>query len=163
MIKFIDPAPPPANVAPKPRPAVKAPPVPPVEKVSVAPAVEEPKVPAPEPVKHPAPAAPIARHHAKPTETSTKTTTDLAPGVTATTDSVQAELEASPAFRTFVADAKISGVYQGTPARAFINGRLVRAGEILDSSLGIRFDSVEPSTKSIVFKDVSGAKVTRRY
>ena len=74
-----------------------------------------------------------------------------------------ATAEATPAFRSFVADAKISGVFQGTPPRAFINGRLVRLGEVVDSSLGIRFDSIDPKTKNIVFKDSSGATVARRY
>jgi hypothetical protein len=88
---------------------------------------------------------------------------ELAPGVKATTESVKAVRNASPEFRAFVAGARISGVYQGTPPRAFINGRMMRTGEVVDSFLEITFDSVDPDTKSIVFKDSSGATVSRRY
>jgi hypothetical protein len=88
---------------------------------------------------------------------------ELAPGVTATTEAVKAVRNASADFRAFVATARITGVYQGTPARAFINGRLVRTGEVVDSALDITFDSVDADTKNIVFKDASGATVSRRY
>jgi hypothetical protein len=88
---------------------------------------------------------------------------ELAPGVTATTEAVKAVRNASADFRAFVASARITGVYQGTPARAFINGRMVRTGEVVDSSLEITFDSVDADTKNIIFKDASGATVSRRY
>ncbi len=158
MMKFVDT---PASAPQKPRPPVRTAPVTPPP----APVVEKPK---PAPVE-PEPAPAVVEHprtpktRAKNTDTSNKVTTDLAPGVTVTTEGVQAEVEASQSFRTFVADAKVSGVFQGTPARAFINGRLVRAGEVVDSSLGIRFDSVDVENRNIVFKDTSGAKVSRRY
>ena len=132
----------PLNLAPEPEPATTKPAAP-----------EEPVPVRPRPV----------RQHPKSTALSTTATTDLAPGVTVTTEAVEAEVEASQAFRTFVADAKISGVFQGTPSRAFINGRLIRVGEVVDSSLGVRFESVDPATKTIVFKDTTGAKVARRY
>jgi hypothetical protein len=90
-------------------------------------------------------------------------TVELAPGVTATTESIKAVPNASAAFRSFVASAKISGVYQGTPPRAFINGRLVRMGEMVDEMMEIHFDSVDSDTRSIVFKDSTGATVSRRY
>jgi hypothetical protein len=156
MVKFIDPPPPPPSFVPKPRPPVK------LKPVEEAPVVAEPEVKIPvEQVDRPVTRTPKPR--VKSGETTTKATTDLAPGVTVTTEAVHAEIEASQGFRTFVADAKISGVFQGTPSRAFINGRLVRAGETVDASLGVRFDSVDTATKNIVFKDANGAKVSRRY
>jgi hypothetical protein len=106
---------------------------------------------------------------AKPVETGpvarvdSTATVELTPGVMATTESVKAVPNASSAFRTFVASARISGVYQGTPQRAFINGRLVRAGEMVDSSLEIYFDGVDLANRSIIFKDSIGATVSRRY
>ena len=152
--KFIEPPPPP----PKPKPVIVH-----TEPVVAMPATEpdttKAVVPANDQVER-AP-APAVHPHSKPALAAV--TTDLAPGVTITTESVEAETEATPAFRSFVADAKISGVFQGTPPRAFINGRLVRLGEVVDSSLGIRFDSIDPKTKNIVFKDASGATVGRRY
>ena len=97
------------------------------------------------------------------TRVASTATIELAPGVTATTELVKAVRAASTEFRAFVATARINGVYQGTPPRAFINGRMVRTGEVVDSSLEITFDSVDLDTKSIVFKDASGATVSRRY
>jgi hypothetical protein len=91
-------------------------------------------------------------------------TSQLAPGVTASTVAPEiSESAASPAFRSWVANARINGVFQGTPPRALINGRTVRAGQILDDSLGIIFDSVEADTNTIVFRDRSGATVSRRF
>ena len=97
------------------------------------------------------------------TRVDSTATVELTPGVMATTESVKAVPNASSAFRTFVASARISGVYQGTPPRAFINGRLVRTGEMIDSTMEIYFDSVDLATRSVVFKDSTGATVSRRY
>jgi hypothetical protein len=143
--KFINP-PPPSRV-PKPREVVTTP--------FVETPTSIPEEVAPEPTH--------SRQKSKSGATTTSATTDLAPGVTVTSEDVVAEIEASQSFRSFVADAKISGVFQGTPPRAFINGRLIRVGETVDSSLGIRFESIDPKTQSILFKDTSGATVSRRY
>jgi hypothetical protein len=94
---------------------------------------------------------------------STTATTTIAPGVTATTD-IDAAAEATAAFRSWVANAKLSSVVWGaTPARAFINGRLVRAGDTVDAGLGIKFDGVNAEKMQLIFKDKSGATVMRRY
>jgi hypothetical protein len=90
------------------------------------------------------------------------TTTTLGGGVTATTQ-LEVAAEATPAFRAFVANAKVSGVFQGNPPRAFINGKLTRAGETVDASLGITFDSIDAERKLMVFKDRTGASVARKY
>jgi hypothetical protein len=70
---------------------------------------------------------------------------------------------ASPEFRDFVANANIGGVFQGTPARALINGRIVREGQVLDSVLGISFDRIDANKKVIYFKDATGAVVSKDY
>jgi hypothetical protein len=93
----------------------------------------------------------------------TTAVTKVARGVTATTQLEYAAAEASAEFRTFVASAKVSGVFQGTPARAMINGRLVRAGESVSTALGIRFDGVDPAKRHLIFKDRNGAIVARKY
>jgi hypothetical protein len=90
------------------------------------------------------------------------TTTTLGGGVTATTQ-LEVAAEATPAFRAFVANAKVSGVFQGNPPRAFINGKLTRAGETVDAGLGITFDSIDAERKLMVFKDRTGASVARKY
>ena len=106
-----------------------------------------------------APASPAPGSAGK---TATGVTT-LQKGLTATTTLEFAAPEASVEFRSFVASAKVSGVFQGTPARAMINGRLVRSGETVDAGLGIRFDGVDSAKRHLVFKDRNGAVVVRKY
>ncbi len=88
--------------------------------------------------------------------------TSVAPGLAATTQ-IEAAPEASPVFLAWVVNIKVNGVFQGTPARAMINGRLTRTGEVVDGNLGITFESVDADRKHLIFKDRSGATVTRKY
>lgn len=90
------------------------------------------------------------------------TTTTIAPNVSATTP-LDAAPEANGSFRAFVANAKVSGVFQGTPARAVINGKLSRAGDIVEPTLGITFTGIDSEKRHLVFKDKSGATVSRRF
>jgi len=90
--------------------------------------------------------------------------TTLSPGVMATTnEEVTVQAQASKEFKRFVAEARISGVFQGDPPRVFINGRTVRAGDMVDKNLGVTFESIDVNRKTITFRDESGATVTRRY
>ena len=77
------------------------------------------------------------------------TYTTIAPGVSASTE-IESGNAAGLEFRTYVANVKISGVFQGTPSRAFINGRMTRVGDTVDGPLGIVFESVDPDRKAIV-------------
>ena len=70
---------------------------------------------------------------------------------------------ASVAFRSYIANAKIGGVFQGQPTRVLINGRIVRPGDTVDEKLAITFIEVEAVDRLLVFKDVTDARVTRRY
>ena len=92
-----------------------------------------------------------------------RATSQLSPGVVATTTVANISGNASPAFSTWVANAKISGVFQGTPPRALINGRTVRLGQEVDIALGISFHALDAAAKTIVFRDQSGATGSRRY
>ena len=92
-----------------------------------------------------------------------QTSSPIAPGISATNSNVEALSEATPAFRAFVANAKIPGVFPGDSPRAMINNRLTRVGDIVDSALGITFDGVDADKRQIIFKDKTGATVTRRY
>lgn len=109
-----------------------------------------------------APPSPAPASHTLST-TSVPGNTTLAPGVVAKTGVTITNSGASPEFRAFIANAKISGVFQGENARAFINGRVMRVGELVDAKLGITFDSIDAEHKQIVFKDRAGAIVTRKY
>ncbi|MEY4941790.1 MAG: hypothetical protein RIQ93_3525 [Verrucomicrobiota bacterium] len=99
-----------------------------------------------------------------PAPKAVSTVTSLSPGVSATAD-VEAAAEASPAFRSFVANAKVGGVAQvgARLATMIINGRLARAGEIVDAGLGITFMGIDAEKRYLIFKDKAGATVTRRY
>jgi len=109
------------------------------------------------------PAAPI-----KPATTGTAalttatSVTTVAPGLSATMP-VEAAPEATAEFRAFIVNARVSGVFQGNPSRAVINGRLVRAGEVVDAGIGITFDGLDSERRNLVFKDKSGAIVARRF
>ena len=74
----------------------------------------------------------------------------------------RADPGASPEFRARVVGLRLSGVFEGEPARAMIDGRLVRAGEVIDERLGLRFDGLEPGRR-LRFRDASGATVVRKY
>ena len=74
----------------------------------------------------------------------------------------RADPGASPEFRARVVGLRLSGVFEGEPSRAMIDGRLVRAGEVIDERLGLRFDGLEPGRR-LRFRDSSGATVVRRY
>lgn len=70
---------------------------------------------------------------------------------------------ASAEFRAFVANAAVGGVFQGTPAKALINGKITREGQVVDADLGIVFDRIDADKKIIYFKDASGAEVSKNY
>ncbi|HEY0946031.1 MAG TPA: hypothetical protein VGD81_12220 [Opitutaceae bacterium] len=75
----------------------------------------------------------------------------------------QLAVAASPAFKTYVTAARINGVFQGNPPRALINGRTVRAGDMLDTTLGVVFERIDASRKLVFFKDQSGAVLAKKY
>jgi hypothetical protein len=110
--------------------------------------------------------------HAKPIYASTPkekpippvtSTTQLAPGLTVTTTASGIAGNASPAFRSWVAQALISGVFQGEPARILINGKMVTSGQLVDESLAITFEGINATSSSLIFRDPTGASVARRF
>lgn len=90
------------------------------------------------------------------------TMTPVTPGLAASVQ-LEAGVDASPEFRTFVANARVSGVFQGAPPRAMINGKLTRAGETTDPTLGVIFEGVDTEKKQLIFRDRAGAVIFRRY
>ncbi len=71
--------------------------------------------------------------------------------------------KASPAFIQFAETLKVSGVLQGSPAKAMMNGRLFRAGTIIDPELGVMFVSVDGSSNRILLRDKTGAELRLAY
>ena len=69
----------------------------------------------------------------------------------------------SQPFLYWVAGLRVSGVLQGSPARIHLNNAFSREGEVVNLALGITFDHLDPAKKLIIFRDRSGALVTRNY
>lgn len=111
------------------------------------------------PSPSPVPASASAPANLSVAEVPATATRSVAPGLTATVK-IESTGEASPAFKEFVANARISGI---AATRLIINDRLVRAGELAEASLGIRFDGYNRDTKQLRFTDATGAHVIRRY
>ena len=72
-------------------------------------------------------------------------------------------VQPSAAFQDWVSNAKITSVREGNDPRAFINDIFVKQGDTVDSQLGVTFDSVDAERNLVIFKDVTGAIVGKRY
>jgi hypothetical protein len=107
-------------------------------------------------------AAPVAPKPKSPAIAQPPTMAPVGPGLAASVH-LEAAPDASPEFRSFVATARVSGVFQGAPARVMINGKLTRAGETVDPGLGIIFEGLDPEKKHLIFRDPSGVIISRRY
>jgi hypothetical protein len=71
--------------------------------------------------------------------------------------------KASARFLRYAEGIRVSGVYQGSPARALIDGRLVRQGEVVEPALGVKFSDIDAEAKQIILEDGSGAQVKVKY
>lgn len=100
-----------------------------------------------------------------PAETSVSATSPAAdaPVEVAAPPEKPAPPPASLAFRTYVGNMRVNGVFQGEPGRALLNGRMVGVGEMADSQLGIRFAQIDSTKKVLTFEDKAGSVVQRRY
>lgn len=70
---------------------------------------------------------------------------------------------ASAAFFYWVVNLNVSGITQGKPARLLLNNRLAYEGDEVNRTLGVVFAQLDPANKLIVFRDQTGATVTRSY
>lgn len=73
------------------------------------------------------------------------------------------EPEMSEAFHRFVTEMRVSGVFQGNPPRALVNGRMVRGGDPLDLGLGIVFTGIDAEKHLILMQEPSGARAAKKY
>jgi hypothetical protein len=67
------------------------------------------------------------------------------------------------AFRRLAEDMRVSGVFQGDPPRALIDGKLSRGGDTIDSRLGVVFVSVDAAKKTLLLRDKTGAEINKKY
>jgi len=84
-------------------------------------------------------------------------------GIVITSASPEGKPAATPQFIYWIVGLNISGVFQNNPHRILLNGRLVYEGQEVNQSLGIVFDHLADDQKLIVFRDKTGALVTRSY
>lgn len=68
-----------------------------------------------------------------------------------------------PEFIKFVESLKVSGVLQGSPAKAMISGRMFRVGAVIDSELGVNFVGVDSVQKFLILRDKTGAELHLTY
>jgi hypothetical protein len=66
-------------------------------------------------------------------------------------------------FFYWIVKQNITGVFQSPPHRIMLNGQLVYEGTEINRAQGITFDHLDPAKKVIVFRDNTGALVTRSY
>ena len=69
---------------------------------------------------------------------------------------------ASAAFKAWVDVLRVGGVRTGANTRVFIGGTAYVAGDVVNEQLGITFESYNPETRKLTFRDRTGAKVDRR-
>jgi hypothetical protein len=174
---FFEPPPPPPpiilqHVAPPPKPVVAAAPAAIVVAAKVTPtptklvdndAVAQAKVDAAANGGEVTPTPPPDVTPGSPGTTSVMAQASIGSDVKANITRLDTTSAASADFRAFVANANIGGVFQGTPSRALINGRIIREGQVVDDTLGISFERIDADKKVIYFKDATGAEVSRDY
>lgn len=69
---------------------------------------------------------------------------------------------ASAAFKAWVDNLRVGGIRPGANPRVFIGGNSYLVGDVINSQLGIIFDSYNADTRKLTFRDKTGAKVDRR-
>ncbi len=104
-----------------------------------------------------------ATEMAPPKEPSAPVQVTLAGGIIIANAPVAGAPDASPAFLYWVVGQNVRGVNQSNPPRILLNNRPVTEGQVVNPALGITFDHLDPEKKLIVFRDESGALVTRSY
>jgi hypothetical protein len=71
--------------------------------------------------------------------------------------------EPSQRFVKWGSALKITGVFQGSPSRALIEGRLIREGEVIEPIMGVVFSGVDATNKQVILQDETGAQVRLKY
>ena len=72
-------------------------------------------------------------------------------------------VEPSVAFRQWVAELEVKGLRRGELNRVFINDLAIDIGDIVNHRLGIIFAGLGEADTVLVFKDATGALVTKFY
>ncbi len=94
------------------------------------------------PAAKPPPAPPVVRREVR---SVTAGQTDLAP------------------FYEAVARLTVSGVFDGPEPRVYLNGRIVKYGEIIDRDLALRFVGVDTESKAVLFTNAANVTFRKYY
>ncbi len=70
---------------------------------------------------------------------------------------------ASPEFKAFISDLRVSGVFQGEHPRVLINGRTFEVGEMVNDDLGVVFTGIDAERELVLFKDRTGVTLVKKY
>jgi hypothetical protein len=66
-------------------------------------------------------------------------------------------------FHAAVAQLKVDGVVSGATSRAYIDGRFVKQGEIINRALGLRFAGVDAEAHMLLFTNADNVTFRKRY
>ena len=66
-------------------------------------------------------------------------------------------------FHAAVAQLKVDGVVSGATSRAYIDGRFVKQGEIINRALGLRFAGVDADAHMLLFTNADNVTFRKRY
>jgi len=83
--------------------------------------------------------------------------------ISTTANPVPAVPVVSPQFRAWVESVRVTGVITGASPKAIINGRLVRPGDMIDATEAIMLDTINAEQKLLVFRNRSGATLSKPY
>ncbi len=111
-----------------------------------------------DPASQPTPVAP-----APPPDPTAPAQVKLAGGIVIASASPADGPVVHSSFFYWIVNQNITGVFQSAPHRVMLNGQLVYEGDEINRALGITFDHLDPVKKVIVFRDKTGALVTRSY
>ncbi|HXA14094.1 MAG TPA: hypothetical protein VNW23_03120 [Opitutaceae bacterium] len=128
----------PAAPAPSPAAATPMPPAAPVP----PPAPAETKVASVAPEPPPAPIAPAPQ----------TVRIDLSPSDAA-----------SPAFKSFIMNLRVSGVFQGEHPRVLIGSETYEIGDVVNQDLGVVFSGIDADRELVLFKDPTGVTLVKKY
>lgn len=85
-----------------------------------------------------------------------------APAVEAKAPAVRVASDLS-AFQEAVSRLTVGGVFDGPEPRAYLDGRLVKYGEIINRNLGLRFVGVDPDQHAVLFTNADNVTFRKHF
>lgn len=85
-----------------------------------------------------------------------------APVVAAKAPAVRAPSDLGP-FQEAVSRLTVGGVFDGPEPRAYLDGRLVKYGEIINRNLGLRFVGVDPNQHAVLFTNADNVTFRKHF